>query len=110
MAFRWRADDGPTFNAGLVDLRISGDPVQYCYEILNLSVFQWRSGPPAPSLDPRMGPDNVYTYCDILKTHFIVCIGFCRRGGQGGRGYGGVECGIGGGECGIGGGGGGKRG
>ena len=30
MAFRWRADDGPTLNAGLVALRISGDPVQYC--------------------------------------------------------------------------------
>ena len=30
MAFRWGADDGPTLNAGLVTLRISGDPVQYC--------------------------------------------------------------------------------
>ena len=28
--FHWRADDGPTLNAGLVVLRISGDPVQYC--------------------------------------------------------------------------------
>ena len=27
MAFRWRADDGPTLNAGLVVLKISGDPV-----------------------------------------------------------------------------------
>ena len=27
---RWGADDGPTLNAGLVALRISGDPVQYC--------------------------------------------------------------------------------
>ena len=35
------------------------------------------SGPPVPPLDPRMGPDNVYTYWDILKTHFIVRIGFC---------------------------------
>ena len=29
----WRADDGPTLNAGLVALRIlriSGDPIQYC--------------------------------------------------------------------------------
>ena len=33
--------------------------------------------PPVPPLDPRMGPDNVYTYWDILKTHFIVRIGFC---------------------------------
>ena len=30
MAFCWRADDGPTLNAGLVALRILGDPVQYC--------------------------------------------------------------------------------
>ena len=30
-----------------------------------------------PPLDPRMGPDNVYTYWDILKIHFIVRIGFC---------------------------------
>ena len=34
------------------------------------------SGPPVPPLDPRMGPDNVYTYWDILKTHFIMRIGF----------------------------------
>ena len=26
MAFRWRADDGPTLNAGLVALWLSGDP------------------------------------------------------------------------------------
>ena len=30
MAFRWRANDGPTSNAGLVALRFSGDPDQYC--------------------------------------------------------------------------------
>ena len=31
MAFRWRADDGPTFNAGLVVLRISRDPAKKFY-------------------------------------------------------------------------------
>ena len=37
MAFRWRADDGPTLNAGLVacDLRVSGpvllrNPIFFC--------------------------------------------------------------------------------
>ena len=30
MALHWHADDGPTLNAGLVALRISGDLVQYC--------------------------------------------------------------------------------
>ena len=33
--------------------------------------------PLVPPLDPRMGPDNVYTYWDILKILFIVRIGFC---------------------------------
>ena len=38
----------------------------------------WGGGsrPPVPPLDPRMGPDYVYSW-DILKTHFIVRIGFC---------------------------------
>ena len=35
------------------------------------------SGPPVPPLDLCMGLDNVYTYWDILKTHFIVRISFC---------------------------------
>ena len=30
------------------------------------------SGPHVPPLDPRMGPDNVYTYWDLLKIYFIV--------------------------------------
>ena len=30
MAFHWRADDGPTLNAGLVALYFLGDPDQYC--------------------------------------------------------------------------------
>ena len=30
MAFRWRVDDGPTLNVGLVALWCSGDPDQYC--------------------------------------------------------------------------------
>ena len=30
MAFRWRPDDGLALNSGLVALRFSGDPDQYC--------------------------------------------------------------------------------
>ena len=78
MAFRWRANDCPSLNAGLVcfeNFRGSG-PV-----LLRNSIFLWffrgGSGPPVPPLDPRLGLDNVYTYWDILKTHFIVCIIFC---------------------------------
>ena len=32
MAFRWRADDGPTLNVVLVSLSSSRDPNQYRYE------------------------------------------------------------------------------
>ena len=83
MAFRWRADDGPTLNAGFVALRIwriSEDPVQSCEEILYFCDLSGRgggSGPPNPPLDPRMGPANVYTYWDILKPHPVVRIGIC---------------------------------
>ena len=54
MAFRWRADDGPTLNAGLVacDLRVSGpvllrNPIFFCN-------FPWGGGgggaePPVPT-------------------------------------------------------------
>ena len=53
--------------------------------LLRNSIFLWifRGGggggvrPPAPPLDPRLGQDYVYTYWDILKTHFIVRISFC---------------------------------
>ena len=30
MAFRWRVDDDPKLNTGLVALWFSGDPDQYC--------------------------------------------------------------------------------
>ena len=44
MAFPWRADDGPTLNAGFVVLRIPGDPVQYCEEILYFCDFSGGGG------------------------------------------------------------------
>ena len=44
MAFRWRADNGPPLNAGLVALRFLGDPDQsYVFVIL-----QGGSGPTVP--------------------------------------------------------------
>ena len=53
MAFRWRADDGPTLNAGLVALCFSGDPDQFCYETLYFCDFSGGGGPdllpPPPS-------------------------------------------------------------
>ena len=61
------------------NFRGSGPVLQRNY--IFLWFFRWGggggSGPPVLPLDPRMGPDYVYTYWDILKTHFIVRIGFC---------------------------------
>ena len=51
MAFRWRADDGPTFNASLVALWLFRGSVQYCLEILYLCYFSksgWGSGSLSP--------------------------------------------------------------
>ena len=77
MAFRWRADDGPTLNAGLVVLRIPGDPVQYCKEFLYFCDF---SDPLSP-LWILAWHRNISTLIEIdilkFKTHFIVRIGFC---------------------------------
>ena len=78
MAFRWRADDDPTLNAGLVVLEnFRGSGPVLLRNSMFLWFFRWGSGPPVPPLDPRMGPDYVYTFWDILKTHFIVRIGPC---------------------------------
>ena len=54
MAFRWRADDCPTLNAGLIALWFSGDLDRYCYETLCFCDFSRGSGPPVPPLDPPM--------------------------------------------------------
>ena len=50
MAFRWRADDGPTLNAGSVGsfAIISGDLDQNCLEILYLCVCSEGGGRPDP--------------------------------------------------------------
>ena len=59
MAFRWRANNGPTLNACLVALRFLGDPDQYCLETLFIVIFHGGgggggSGPPVRPLDPPM--------------------------------------------------------
>ena len=48
MAFRWRADNDPTLNAGLVACDFSGEPDQYCKETLYFCYFLGGTGPPAP--------------------------------------------------------------
>ena len=44
IGFRWRADDGPTLNAGLVASGFSGGPDQYCYETIYLCDFSGGGG------------------------------------------------------------------
>ena len=43
-AFRWRADNGPTLNAGLVACDFSGDLDQYCLEPLFFVIFKGGGG------------------------------------------------------------------
>ena len=61
MAFRWRADDGPTLNSGLVALRFfrGSGPVllrnPFFLRFFSVCVCGGGgSGPPVPPLDPRM--------------------------------------------------------
>ena len=55
MAFRWRADDDPTLNAGLVvfeNFRGSGPVLLRNSMFCDFSGGGWESGPPATPLDP----------------------------------------------------------
>ena len=56
MAFRWRADDGPTLNAGMVALRYFRGGGSIAKKPYGFVMFRGGgSGPPAPPpLDPRM--------------------------------------------------------
>ena len=74
MAFRWRADDGPTLNAGLVHcscvifqgIRTSIAKKPYTFVILG------GMGPdPCPPLVPRMGPFPDFIVCSFItqETH-----------------------------------------
>ena len=46
--FRWRADNGPTLNAGLVACDFSGDLDQYCFKTLFFMIFKGGGGGPDP--------------------------------------------------------------
>ena len=56
MAFRWRADDGPTLNAGLVAAIFQGIRTYIARKTCIFVIFQGGgSGPPVPPpLDPHM--------------------------------------------------------
>ena len=67
MAFHWRADDGPTLNAGLVVLRISG---------IRSSIAKG-SGPPAPSSGSAHGTGQCihllrYTENPFYRAHRLL--------------------------------------
>ena len=52
-AFRWRADDGPTLNAGLVAVLFMGPILLFCQETLYFGDFSRGRGS-LPPLDPPM--------------------------------------------------------
>ena len=54
MAFRLRADDGPTLNAGLVAVILQGILTSTAKEPYIFVIIQVGSGPPVPPLDPHM--------------------------------------------------------
>ena len=79
MAFRWRADDGPTLNAGLVACDFSGDPDQYCKETLYFFLFfQVGGGGPNP-LSPPLDP-HTYSINKHGKIHLIEKVQPIRHG------------------------------
>ena len=50
MAFRWRADNGPTLNAGLVAVIFQGVRTSIAKKLYIFDIFQGREGPdPHPS-------------------------------------------------------------
>ena len=55
MPFRWRADDDPTLNAGLVALCFKGIRTSIAKEPYIFVIFQGRGGPDPVSTPPPSG-------------------------------------------------------
>ena len=77
MVYRWRADDGPTLNAGSVafvifqEIRTSNAKKPY-----NFLIFRGRgSGPPAPPPPPS---ESVHNKVTRYRPHFILYM--CKSG------------------------------
>ena len=71
MAFRWRADNGPPLNAGLVALCFLGDPDQYCYE----KVCDFSGGGVYPPMDRHMLCQSCITVTQYLPDPLgVVCL------------------------------------
>ena len=77
MAFRLRADDGPSLNeAGLLARDFTGYPDQYCYETLYSVIFQGGGGGPdpcPPSRSAHVGSLYSQTKTDFLATR-LICV------------------------------------
>ena len=71
MAFRWRADDGPTLNAGLVAVIFAGDPDLHCLKTLYFCDFSGEGGGPDP-LPPPSGSAHAYHTLTIFSFCFSV--------------------------------------
>ena len=74
MAFRWRADDGPTLNAGFVIFK--GIRTSIAKETLYFCDFLGVSGPPVPPLYPHMAL-HLEVNNHIPKNYKTGCVYFC---------------------------------
>ena len=61
-AFRWRADDDPTFNAGLVAAIYQGNRTCIARKLYIFVIFQGGSDPLSP-LDPHMSNPVKHALC-----------------------------------------------
>ena len=72
-AFRLRADNGPTLNAGLVACDFSGDLDQYCLETLFFVIFKGGGGGRIPCSPSGSAHDNqgsvLKVLCQNLREH-----------------------------------------
>ena len=77
MAFRWRADDVPTLNAGLVVLWFSGDPDLSARKSYIFLIFQGRGIQTHVPLLIRACSKAVILLLLLLLIHCVLCISEC---------------------------------
>ena len=79
MTFGWRADNGPTLNAGLVALLFPRGSGPILLRILYLCDFPWGAAYPLspPPLDPRMA--FMFTYAISTNIYYMYAGSFIYR-------------------------------
>ena len=70
-SIKWRANDGPILNVGLVALWILGDLDQYCWNPMFLCFLRGCPDPLSPPLDPHMKMNRIYLISQCLRERRI---------------------------------------